>query len=90
MTEQPPGLVLYSKRDCHLCEVAKGVVRPLCDAVGVRLEEIDITDSPELLATYGEEVPVGYLNGEKVFKFRAHGGRVRRLLKKAVRAAHHD
>ncbi len=87
MGERTPTLVLYSKEDCGLCDEAKEALRPICARFGVRLEEMDITQNPELLARFGEEIPVGFLNGEKVFKYRVESGRLRRLLNKAVREA---
>ena len=87
MGEQTPTLVLYSKEDCGLCDEAKEALRPICARFSVRLEEMDITQKPEFLPRFGEEIPVGFLNREKVFKYRVESGRLRRLLKKAVREA---
>lgn len=87
VTEQRPILVLYSRRECHLCEIAKADLLPLCDRYDVRLQEVDITGEPDLTARHGEEVPVAYLNGEKVFKYRVEPRRVKRLLKKAAAEA---
>ncbi|MFQ5912738.1 MAG: glutaredoxin family protein [Nitrospinota bacterium] len=82
-----PTLVLYSKRDCHLCEQAKDALRPICERYRLSLTEVDITHNAGLLARYGEEVPVGFLNGEKVFKYRVEPGRLKRLIKEAVERA---
>jgi glutaredoxin len=84
MAEQKPRLIVYSKEDCHLCELAKAALLPLCEKYRIPVEEIDITQDPKLLAQYGEEIPVGFLNGEKVFKIRVEPRRLRRLLKKAT------
>ncbi|MFQ5694307.1 MAG: glutaredoxin family protein [Nitrospinota bacterium] len=81
--------MLYSKEDCHLCEIAKADLRPVCERYGVAVREVDITRDPDLLARHGKEVPVGYLNGEKVFKLRVEPRRLRRLLKRAAREACH-
>ncbi len=87
MRERMPTLVLYSKEDYRLCDEAKEALRPICARFRIHLEEMDITRRPELQAEFGEEVPVGFLNGEKVFKYRAEPRRLKRLLKKAVREA---
>ncbi len=87
MAQPMPTLVLYSKEDCRLCEIAKAALRPICEGYGIALREEDITHKTELLARYGEEVPVGVLDGEKVFKYRVEPRRLKRLFKKAVRGA---
>lgn len=53
----------------------------MCDEVGIQLDEIDTSNSPELIAIHGEEVPTGYLDGRKVFKCRAESNRARGLLR---------
>jgi len=87
MRRRTPTLVLYSKEDCHLCEAAKEVLRPLCENFHVSLREVDITHRADLLAQYGEEVPVGFLDGEKAFKYQVETKRLKRLLKRAVEEA---
>ena len=48
-------LILYGATDCHLCEEAQGVIY---QALGVRLDIIEITDDPDLLARYSLRIPV--------------------------------
>ena len=73
-----PTLVLYTRRECHLCEEAKAQLRALFPALPV--EEVDVDADPALAARHGEEVPVGFLGAEKVFKYRLDPARLRRLL----------
>ena len=49
---------LYSTLGCHLCEMAKEIVSPLLNNYSLRLEEIDIADSDELIERYGVRIPV--------------------------------
>ena len=77
-------LTLYTKPDCHLCEEAKARLLRLQGELSFYIEEVDISKDPDLLARYGEEVPVGLLRGEKVFKYRVDERRLRRLLEKAL------
>jgi glutaredoxin len=77
-------LTLYTKPDCHLCEEAKKRLLQLQKELGFPIEEVDISKDPNLLARYGEEVPVGLLEGEKVFKYRVDERRLRRLVEKAL------
>ena len=51
-------LYLYSTPACHLCETALAVVRPFIAPLNITLEEIDISDSDELVDTYGTRIPV--------------------------------
>ncbi len=86
MTERnsfPGGLVLYTRADCHLCEEAKGEIRKHFGDIPIR--EVDVDTDPALAARYGEEVPVGYVGGEKAFKYRVDPRRLRRLLRKPAK-----
>lgn len=51
-------LYLYSTPGCHLCELAKDIVWPLLSDYPLRMQEIDIVDSDELLERYGVRIPV--------------------------------
>ncbi len=51
-------ITLYSREDCHLCEVAKEDLASLMDEFPHQLLEIDIDTDAELIAAYGEKVPV--------------------------------
>ena len=49
---------LYSTPGCHLCEMAKEIVSPLLNNYSLRLEEVDIAESDELIERYGVRIPV--------------------------------
>ena len=53
MTVQPPFL-LFSRQDCHLCEVAAALLSRL----GVPFREVDIDEDSGLQERYGLSVPV--------------------------------
>ena len=66
----PLELVLYTKRDCPLCdemkaELARARVRP-----PFRLVEVDIEGDPELVARHGRSIPVLAIGGRPAFKGR--------------------
>ena len=48
-------LKLYSKKNCHLCDVAKKELQAI---EGLQFQEIDIYDNDELLEKYGLMIPV--------------------------------
>jgi len=51
-------IYLYSTLGCHLCEMARDIVAPLLSDYSLRLEEIDIAESDELIERYGVRIPV--------------------------------
>jgi len=76
-------LILYTRENCHLCEEAKTLI--LQSFPGLTIEEVDVDAEPALAARFGDEVPVGFVAGEKAFKYRVDARRLRRLLRKAGR-----
>lgn len=56
-------LYLYSTPGCHLCDLAKDIVWPLLNDYALRLEEVDIATSDELLQRYGVRIPVVAMPG---------------------------
>ena len=63
-------LLLYTRKDCCLCEEMKTTLHRVADRVSFALEEIDVDTSPVLQEKYGNEVPVLFINGRKAFKYR--------------------
>jgi hypothetical protein len=49
-----PELVLYSRPDCHLCDVAADLLRGL----GREWRSVDIDSDPVLVRRYGIRIPV--------------------------------
>ena len=48
------SLVMYSRADCHLCDLAAAML----DATGLDWRPIDIDTDPGLIERYGIHVPV--------------------------------
>ena len=65
-----PQLLLYSRKDCCLCDEMKKVIRRVADNMPLALEEIDIDSAPESRDQYGDEIPVLFINGRKAFKYQ--------------------
>lgn len=78
-----PLVELFSKPDCHLCEDAKTLLRKVQSAHPFTLHEIDITNQEALMAQYGEEIPVVFVNGRKAFKYRVDPQQFMRRLQRA-------
>jgi len=63
-------VTIYSRQNCHLCEVAKEVVESARNEVKFELEILFIDEDVELEKLYGEEVPVTMINGKRHDYFR--------------------
>lgn len=75
-------LTIYWRPDCHLCHEMKAVVHRVVQGTdaSVHVDEIDIGTDPELEARYGTEIPVLFLNGKKVAKYRVSEQELTRML----------
>jgi glutaredoxin len=63
-------VVIYSRRGCHLCEVAKETLAKLQRRGGFSLKEVDVESDEHLRRQFTDEVPVVFINGRKAFKYR--------------------
>ena len=78
-------LLLYTRRDCCLCEEMKVTLRQVAAKIPLALEEIDVDTSPVLQEKYGNDVPVLFVNGRKAFKHRLTAEELeKRLQRKGV------
>jgi len=74
------SVTIYSRPGCHLCDEMKDVVLHVASSVPLTVEEIDISGNPELEQLYGLEIPVLFVAGKKVAKYRVSEGDLRRIL----------
>ena len=79
-THEGPLLVLYGRPRCHLCDVAKEALAPFVRSHALRIEERNVEDVPQWERDYGQSVPVGVLDGRRVFKYRVDPKRLERAL----------
>ena len=63
-------VILYTKAECHLCEIAKERVNNVRKKVPFEFEEIDITQDPRLFQRYQHKIPVVEMDGVEVFVYR--------------------
>ena len=63
-------VVLYSRKGCHLCEVAKESLERLAHRAQFIWREVDIDQDEDLRQKYNDEVPVVFINGRKAFKYK--------------------
>ena len=68
-------VTMYSRRNCHLCEVAKEVVESARNEAEFEFEVVFIDGDAGLEREYGEEVPVTLINGKRHDYFRVDRAR---------------
>jgi len=71
---------LYSKPGCHLCDDARAVIERVCAEVGTGFDEVDITGDAELVRSYGEQIPVTFVDGAQHDFWRVDEARLRSAL----------
>jgi len=71
---------LYGKPGCHLCDDAREVIARVCAEVGTAYVEIDITGDPALMSSYGEQIPVTFVDGDQHDFWRVDENRLRAAL----------
>ncbi len=72
---------LLSKPGCHLCADAEAVVAAVCAELGTSYQVVDVTTDPDLLATYGEQIPVTFVDGRQHDYWRVDEPRLRAALR---------
>jgi glutaredoxin len=73
---------IYSRSNCHLCEVALGVLEEMRNELDFQITKILIDGNAELEKKYGEQVPVILINNEPHDFFRVDPERFRLALSK--------
>jgi len=75
-------VTIYSRKECHLCEVAVESLESVQSELNFEIEKIFIDGDPELISKYGEEVPVIHIDGLRHDIFRVDLARFRSSLEK--------
>lgn len=75
-----PRVEVYGKPGCHLCEEAVRVVARVCGDVGVSWTDRDISGDPGLMRTYGDQLPVTFVDGRQHDFWRVDEARLRMAL----------
>lgn len=75
-------VIIYTRPGCHLCEEAKTAINASgCEGEFI-LTEVNIDDDPLLRERYGDDIPVIFINGVKVFKHRVDPREFKRKLRR--------
>ena len=77
-------ITLYSRHGCHLCDAMRAVVAAVGRDLPLQADEVDVDADPALVATYGDEVPVLFVNGRKAFKYRVDAATLRERVRREM------
>jgi len=75
-------VTIYSRSNCHLCDVALGVLEEFRQEFNFQIKKILIDESPKLEEKYGEQVPVILINDQPHDFFRVDPERFRLAISK--------
>ncbi len=73
-------VVLYTRRGCHLCDLAWKQLHQARSHHGFALSQVDVDQDPQLVERYGLQVPVVAINGRVRFRGRINKVLLRRLI----------
>lgn len=74
-------VTVYTRADCHLCEVAKTQVASIAAETGASWSAVDVDADPDDRAEYGDRVPVILIDGVEHAHYRVEPDRLRRALR---------
>ncbi|MCT1684758.1 Glutaredoxin-like domain [Corynebacterium appendicis CIP 107643] len=61
----PTVVEVMVRRTCGSCARVTEQITPVVAAAGARLQTVDVDTDPELMAEYGDRVPVIVIDGEE-------------------------
>ena len=61
---------LFSKEDCHLCDVMKSKLLEVQQLHSFELREIKISEGDEYFEQFKERIPVVFINKQFAFQYR--------------------
>jgi len=80
MPLQPLRLELYTRPGCHLGNDLRAICERLAEEIAFELTEVNIEADPTLRVRYEREVPVLFVDGRLVVRFRTSERELRRIL----------
>jgi glutaredoxin len=72
--------ILYTRKNCPLCDEAAHLLRRLAPEFGLEVEEVDVESDSALLERYGNSIPVIALEGEPVLSAPLREAQMRAVL----------
>jgi glutaredoxin len=78
-------LKLYSKKDCHLCDIAKKELNDLRKELTFYIIEVDIENDRESFEKYKHMIPVIEIDGKVIFTGRIDREKLNNALRQKSR-----
>ncbi len=75
------NVTIYSKKDCHLCDIAKETLLKVQQELPFSLNEIDIEKDKTAFEKYKYLIPVIEIDGEKAFNYKVNENEFKKILK---------
>ena len=73
-------VVVYTRRGCHLCDLALDVVADVCGETGDTWKQVFIEGDEDLVRRFTDQVPVTYVDGAQHDFWRVDEERLRAAL----------
>ena len=80
MPLQPLRLELYTRPGCHLGNDLRAICERLAGEIVFEFTEVNIETDPMLQARFEREIPVLFVDGRRVVRFRTSERELRRIL----------
>ena len=74
-------VTVYSRPGCGCCKSAKNVIEGFRKRYSLRVEEVDVDQSEDLKACYGDQIPVIAVGGKVRFRGKVDPVLLERLLR---------
>jgi glutaredoxin len=75
------NVTIYSKKDCHLCDIARETLLKVQQKLPFSLNEIDIEKDKTAFEKYKYLIPVIEIDGEKAFNYKVDENELEKVLK---------
>ena len=74
-------ITIYSRKDCHLCDIAKETLLKTRKEFPFSLTEVDIEKDKQILEKYKYLIPVIKIDGEETFTYKVNEAELKTILK---------
>ncbi|VVB94641.1 Uncharacterised protein [uncultured archaeon] len=74
-------ITIYSRKDCHLCDIAKETLLKTRKEFPFSLTEVDIEKDKEIFEKYKYLIPVIKIDGEETFTYKVNEAELKTILK---------
>ncbi len=75
------NITIYSKKNCHLCDIAKETLINIRKEFPFSLMEVDIEKDKEIFEKYKYLIPVIEIDSEKTFTYKVNETEIKKILK---------